>query len=119
MDGVAPVTMARRLGDPVQWAACRRWPGCCTGMDTRPRRKSGPRRALRLGLAEPEIVQIAPAQYRLDLLASMIVDFLDVDRSERPRLPGLAAIDVAPPARSLTPHSRRQLCGDLGRGGRP
>ena len=54
-------------------------------MDNRPRKKSEPQRALRLALTEPEVVQIAPAEYRqaVDLLASVIVDFVERDRSER------------------------------------
>lgn len=54
-------------------------------MDNQPRQKSEPQRALRLALTEPEVVQIAPAQYRqaVDLLASRIVDFVERDRSER------------------------------------
>lgn len=48
------------------------------------RPRSEPRRALRLALTEPEVVQIAPAQYSqaVDLLASMIVDFVEQNRSE-------------------------------------
>lgn len=54
-------------------------------MDNQPRQKNEPRRALRLALTEPEVVQIAPAQCRqaVDLLASMIVDFVERDRFER------------------------------------
>ncbi len=54
-------------------------------MDNQPRQKSEPQRALRSELTEPEVVQIAPAQYRqvIDLLASVIVDFVERDRSER------------------------------------
>jgi hypothetical protein len=53
-------------------------------MDNQPRQKSEPQRALRLALTEPAVVQIAPAQYRqaVDLLASVIVDFVERDRSE-------------------------------------
>jgi len=56
-------------------------------MDNQPRQKSDPQRAPRLALTEPEVVQIAPAQYRqaVDLLASVIVDFVDRDRVERDR----------------------------------
>jgi len=54
-------------------------------MDNQPRQKSDPQRAPRLALTEPEVVQIAPARYRqaVDLLASMIFDFVEQDRSER------------------------------------
>jgi hypothetical protein len=54
-------------------------------MDNQPRQKSESQRALRSALTEPEVVQIAPAQYRqvVDLLASVIVDFVERDRSER------------------------------------
>lgn len=54
-------------------------------MGERPRRKREPQRALRLTLTEPEIVPIAPARQRqaVDLLASMIVDYVERDHPER------------------------------------
>jgi hypothetical protein len=53
-------------------------------MDKQLRRRRAPQRALAPALAEPEVVQITPAQYRqaVDLLASMIVKYVEQERAE-------------------------------------
>jgi hypothetical protein len=71
----------RRKG--VQPTRCR----CCTGMDRQPRQRRAPQRALALAFAEPEVVQITAAQYRqaVNLLASMIVSYVEQGRPEHDR----------------------------------
>jgi hypothetical protein len=60
---------------------CRR----CTGVDRQPRQRRAPQRALALALTEPEVVQITPAQslQAVDLLASMIVSYVERGHPER------------------------------------
>jgi hypothetical protein len=56
-------------------------------MDRQPRQRRASQRALALALAEPEVVQILPTQYRqaIDLLASMIVSYVERGRPEDDR----------------------------------
>jgi hypothetical protein len=54
-------------------------------VDRQPRQRRAPQQALALALTEPEVVQITPAQSRqaVDLIASMIVSYVERGRPER------------------------------------
>jgi hypothetical protein len=53
--------------------------------DRQPPQRRAPQQALALALTEPEVVQITPAQSRqaVDLIASMIVSYIERGRPER------------------------------------